>query len=237
MAYSWTNPADSFLNNTNIFLNIIEAVRNTGINTRILSVGSSEEYGSVSEVDLPIGESTALHPTSPYAVARVSQEFLSKIYFSGYGIPIICTRSFNHVGPRQPGHYVVSSFVKQSIEIKNGNRTKLTCGNISLIRDFIDVRDVVRAYDCLLDHGKPGDVYNICSGKGQRLSDIIIMLNQILGINVDIETDVTLLRPIDNPIVIGSNKKLLNEFEFTLKYDIFKSLVDICEYWQNITNK
>ena len=101
VAFSWKNPVASFANNTNIFLNLLEQVRRMNLNCRILSIGSSEEYGNVQEADIPLHEDHLLNPVSPYAVARVSQEMLSKIYVDGYGMDIIMTRSFNHIGPGQ----------------------------------------------------------------------------------------------------------------------------------------
>ena len=99
VSHSWANPIESFLNNTNIFLNLVESIRKHAIQCRVLSIGSSEEYGVVNPTDLPLLESAPLNPVSPYAVARVAQEQLSKVYCHGYGMYIVMTRSFNHIGP------------------------------------------------------------------------------------------------------------------------------------------
>lgn len=230
VAESWRYPVNSFINNTNIFLNLIETVRMNELKTKILSVGSSEEYGVVSRDNIPLHEDHPVNPMSPYAVARVSQEYLSRIYAKGYGIPIICTRSFNHVGPRQKEHFVISSFVKQAVEVKLNRRTAISCGNLSIVRDFIDVRDVVKSYALLLDKGVAGEIYNVCSSKAYVLGDI---LNEICK-KVDIEgrysSDERLLRPIDNPIIVGSNKKIL-ELGLQLDYSLDRSLDDVIKYW------
>ena len=116
VSYSWQHPTECVLNNTNIFLNVAEAVRALNKPCRILSVGSSEEYGNVDRSQLPLREDMQLHPVSPYAAARVSQELLSKVYVDGYGMDIVLTRSFNHFGPYQDTRFVIPSFLKR---IKN----------------------------------------------------------------------------------------------------------------------
>ena len=235
--YSWQKPSESFTNNVVIFLNLLEAIRNLNLSSKVLSVGSSEEYGVINESSIPISENHPLNPTSPYAAARVAQEHLSKIYTKGFNIPIICTRSFNHIGPRQRETFVISSFIKQAIEIKQGQRKSLTCGNLDIVRDFVDVRDVVRAYTFLLDKGKPGAVYNICSGKGYSLKEIITMLEEILDINIPIEVDKTLIRPVENNIVVGSNEKLTKQLGFNMKYrNLKKSLEHIINYEKSCNN-
>jgi len=233
VAFSWRKPVFSFNNNTNIFLNLLEAVREAGIKCRLLSVGSSEEYGIVKDKDLPLSESTQLNPISPYAVARVSQELLSKIYVDGYGLNIVMTRSFNHIGPRQEEVFVVSSFAKQMVEIKEKNRNKgvLRVGNLKIVRDFLDVRDVVKAYYLLLQRGKIGEIYNVCGGRGIALREVINYIADYLKIKVELKVDQSLIRPNDNPVIIGNNKKIKKELGWRPEIPLKKSIADICNYW------
>lgn len=231
VSYSWKEPINSFSNNTNIFLNLIDQVRLTGIKCRILSVGSSEEYGNVSENEIPINETMDLKPVSPYAVARLSQEILSKIYYQGYGLDIVMTRSFNHIGVGQKEVFAVPSFLKQLVDFKKAGTKNniLITGDVSIIRDFIDVRYVVRAYYELLKNGRSGDIYNICSGTGYSLKNIIDIACKILNITVVIKQDKNLIRPSDNKMVIGSNDKIKKEIGWTNEIPIKKSLADIIE--------
>jgi GDP-4-dehydro-6-deoxy-D-mannose reductase len=238
VAQSWQTPLESFVNNTNIFLNLVEQVRVNNIPCRILSVGSSEEYGEVEESKLPLTEEHPLKPLSPYAVARISQEMLSKIYADGYGQDIIITRSFNHIGPGQKENFVISSFAKQLVQLAtgNGNDNKLVAGNLSIVRDFVDVRDVVEAYYLLLKNGIRGEVYNICSGNGIELKEIIVKMSELLNIDIRVEVNPSLIRPNENKKIIGSYQKIKNGLGWEPAIPIEKSLADIITYWQQKAN-
>lgn len=234
VAGSWKSPNTSFLNNVNIFLNLIESVRMIGLKCRILSVGSSEEYGSVKIEDLPLKESNQLNPSSPFGVARVTQELLSRLYADVYGLDIVITRSFNHIGPGQNENYAVASFAKQLVEVrKNKLNEFLSAGDVSIVRDFIDVRDVVCIYHKLLLNGKKGEIYNVCSGYGVSLRNIIQMICEILEVNISIKQDLKLKRPKDNPVIIGCNEKIKKEINWTNEFSLERSLKDVVQYYMH----
>jgi GDP-4-dehydro-6-deoxy-D-mannose reductase len=205
VAYSWKQPILSFRNNTNIFLNLLQSVCDLGLSCRILSIGSSEEYGNVTAEDLPLKEDHPLNPISPYAVARVSQELLSRVYSSGYHLDVVMTRSFNHIGPYQKTIFAIPAFANQLSEakIRGLDRCDVMAGDVDIIRDFVDVRDVVAAYYALLERGLNGEVYNVCSGKGIALKTVIEMMGSLLNIKVNIKQSKSLTRPDDNHIIIG----------------------------------
>lgn len=228
---SWEKPVDCFVNNTNIFLNLVEAVRAEGVCCRILSVGSSEEYGPVDPSDVPLREDRPPNPMNPYAVARVAQEHLSRVYVHGYGLDIVCTRSFNHLGPGQTDRFVVSSFVRQAIEVSLGRRKELVCGNLDIVRDLVDVRDVVAAYDLILEKGVKGEIYNVCRGEAISLRDLLGRICALTGIPARWQVDPALVRPIDNPVIIG-NPSRLNSLGFSLAYDLDQSLADLIAWWK-----
>lgn len=232
---SWKHPIQSFQNNTNIFLNMLEAVRKLCCPVRILSIGSSEEYGNVNAEDLPITEMQPLQPNSPYAVARVAQEHLSTIYVEGFDLDIVMTRSFNHIGPFQKDNFVIPSLVRQLLRInKGGNKGNIVAGDLSIVRDFTDVRDVVSAYYWLLKDGKKGEVYNVCSGEGHSLHELVNKLCRLLDIEVSVISDPKLIRPSELKTIIGSNKKISHKLGWKREYDIKHSLSDIVKYWQSI---
>ncbi len=235
VAFSWKNPVESFTNNTNIYLNLIETIRSLSLNCRILSIGSSEEYGNVNVADLPLSEEHVLKPLSPYAVARVSQEMLSKVYADSYEMDIIMTRSFNHIGTHQKDVFVIPSFAKQLIEFKKTNSAikELTTGDTSIIRDFVDVRSVVEAYYLLFKRGKKGQVYNVCSGKGTSLNEVIQIMASILNIHITQKVDPDLVRPNDNKIIIGSNEKIKKDTGWNNTINLEQSLTDILKLYQS----
>ena len=226
VASSWVDPASSFANNTNIFLNILEAVRRNRIECRILSIGSSEEYGNVDPGRVPLSETEPLDPISPYAVARVAQENLSRVYARSLGLYIVMTRSFNHVGPGQRTDFVIPSIVKQFLDCKL-DRVELAVGDVSIVRDFLDVRDVVDAYLRIMRDGKPAEVYNVCSGNGVSIGQVIDMVSSIVGKRYALHVDESRIRPNDNKIIVGDNRKLAEATAWTTRIALRQSLSDI----------
>ena len=147
---------------------------------------------------------------------------------------ICCTRSFNHCGPGQDDRFVISSMVKQFVLIRKGLQAPVIhMGNGSIVRDFIDVRDVVRGYYLLLKEGRRGEVYNICSGRGRSISSIIGDLSRSLGIPVEICQDQAQIRPIDNPLLVGSNEKITRETNWTPEINFEQSLQSMICFWEN----
>lgn len=232
---SWNAPVESFTNNTNIFLNLIEPLRKHALATKVLSVGSSEEYGLVSAQDLPLTETKALNPGSPYGVARVAQEQLSKVFAQGYGLDIVMTRSFNHIGPGQRDQFVLPAFVKQVVQAQRAGKGSfvLRAGNTQVVRDFLDVRDVVRAYHELLARGTPGEVYNICSGTGRSLDEVLGTLSELTGVSIELEVDPSLLRPNELMTIVGSADKLRTDLGWRPKHEFRTSLSDMVTYWHD----
>jgi GDP-4-dehydro-6-deoxy-D-mannose reductase len=183
---------------------------------------------------IPIKETTKLNPISPYAIARVSQEMLSQCYVETYHLDIILTRSFNHIGTRQKDIFVIPSFVKQVLESIKNNQIDiiLKTGDLSVIRDFLDVRDVTRAYYLLLEEGISGELYNICSGIGHTLSDIVNIIGTLLNVNIQTKVDTGKLRPNDNKIIIGDNTKIFQAAGWRPTISLEDSLKDIIAYWR-----
>jgi len=236
VAYSWEKPAECFYNNTLIFINIIEGVRQHAPSAKVLSVGSSEEYGNVLESEVPLREAQPLRPTSPYGVARVSQEMLSQVFVRGYGLDIRLTRSFNHIGPFQREIFVIPGLIKQFIEaMVNGvDEVKLSVGNIDVVRDFTDVRDVVQAYLAIMERGVPGEVYNVCSGLGHSIRETIEEIAEITGMKYTISIDKSKVRPLENKIIIGDNSKILRACDWKPAIEIATAIADIVQYWNRI---
>ncbi len=233
VAYSWLFPADAITENNTMFLNIIEEMRVLKLKCRLLSVGSSEEYGNVEEAALPLRESQPANPVNPYGASRVFQQMLIDIYCKNYGLDIIHTRSFNHLGPYQTKDFVVSSFTRQvaSQLAKETNPIVLNVGNVDVVRDFTDVRDVVEAYYKLLLQGQSGQIYNVCSGKSYAIKDVIKMIESIIGRKIEWAVAKDNVRPAENKKIIGSYQKLAKATGWAPKISMEQSLSDLIHYW------
>lgn len=234
VAYSWQKPGELISDNTAIFLNIIEALRELNSTCKMLSVGSAEEYGQVEKSALPLLETYCTNPVSPYGAARVLQNNLVAIYAKNYDLNLTHTRSFNHIGAYQNEHFVIGSFLKQiSEQLNEGKKNiELMVGDIEVIRDFTDVRDVVRAYYQLLLKGKKGETYNVCSNKGYRLKDIIQLFGSLTDTVITCTRNPSNLRPSENKEIIGSFDKLFEETGWEPQISIEKSMLDLLDYWK-----
>lgn len=234
--YSWQHPSEVFINNNSIFLAILDAARESGRNIRILSTGTSDVYGISANTNPHIKENASLHPANPYAASKASQELIAKVYADSFGLDIIQTRSFTHFGPYQKENFVLAKFAKQLTLIKKGLQPPLlTTGNLDIIRDISDVRDVVTAYEQLLKKGKCGEIYNVCSGKGIRLRDVLLLMQKKLNVDVEIRQDESLFRKGDIQSIIGDNKKIFNDTGWQPNITIEKSIEDLLDYWDEQT--
>jgi GDP-4-dehydro-6-deoxy-D-mannose reductase len=189
---------------------------------RFLFVSTAEVYGP--GYDGPIPETTPRNPSSPYAVSKAGAEIPLELLWR-VGLPVIIARAFPHTGPGQSTAYVLPALVERLKEAKRLGATEVRTGNLTAVRDFLDVRDVVGAYLLLLEHGTPGEVYNVASGHGYQLQDCFEMLAKLTGVVARPVEDAALLRPDDILVLIGDATKLRNTtgwspqipFESTLK--------------------
>ena len=230
---SWSSPRDTFKNNILSQCNLFEAIRKYKSDCKVLICGSSEEYGAVSSSDLPVTEETLLRPLSPYAVSKVTQDLMAFQYFKSYGLHTIRTRAFNHSGARRPAEFVDSGFAKQVAEIELGLRQPvLYHGNLDAIRDFIHVKDVVRAYWIALDKCQAGDVYNICSECGTKISEILTTLLLMTDAKIETKLDGARLRPSDVPARFGDCSKFKQATGWKVELSYRQALEDMLNYWR-----
>jgi GDP-4-dehydro-6-deoxy-D-mannose reductase len=234
--FSWRVPQETLDTNVRGEINIFEGVRALGSNPKIHIAGSSEEYGLVRPDEIPIVEDNPLRPLSPYGVSKVAQDLLGYQYFKSYGIKIVRTRAFNHTGPRRGEVFATSNFARQLVEIEKGKRESLLrVGNLDAVRDFSDVRDVVRAYAMALDKGVPGEVYNIASGNGLKIKELLKMLIDLAKVKVEVEQDPLRLRPSDVQLLIGSPEKFKKATGWEPEIPFEKTLRDLMDYWRAMT--
>ena len=230
---SWHAPAETLNNNIISQTNIFEAMRSLDLDARIQIAGSSEEYGLVLPDEVPITESNPLRPLSPYAVSKVAQDLLAYQYFRSYGLEAVRTRGFNHTGPRRGEVFVTSNFAKQIASIEAGLREPvIRVGNLSAQRDFTDVRDIVRAYWLALEKGKPGEVYNLCSGHAVTIAELLDMLLAHTDTEVEIEVDPDRLRPSDVEILLGDSSKFQGDTGWQPEIPLSRTVEDLLDYWR-----
>ena len=229
---SWSAPTETLTTNITGQTNIFEAVRRLGLDPVIQIACSSEEYGLVKPEETPIKETNPLRPLSPYAVYKVTQEYLGYQYFQSYGIKAIRTRGFNHTGPRRGDVFVTSNFAKQLARIKAGlNEPVIHVGNLTAIRDFTDVRDMVRAYWLAVNKAKPGEVYNIASGREITIQELLDRLIALSGVEVEVREDPARMRPSDVEILIGDASKFKADTGWDIEIPFDKTLKDTFDYW------
>jgi GDP-4-dehydro-6-deoxy-D-mannose reductase len=230
VANSWLHPAETVANNVSYFVNICEAVRKIKMDCRILSVGSAEVYGADEQKALT--ENRICTPNNPYGIGRLAQENMMHLFVKTYNLDIVGTRSFNHIGPGQDTRFVIPSFAKQIMEQKNAGEKviDLQVGNIEIIRDFLDVRDVVQAYYLLMEQGEKGEIYNVCSGKGTSIADIIAVMAGVNNIEVKTIAMPERIRPNDIVSVVGDNSLLKSATGWVQSISMEKTVSDIVKH-------
>ncbi|MEW6301081.1 MAG: GDP-mannose 4,6-dehydratase [Thermodesulfobacteriota bacterium] len=212
---------------------LLEALRDSGFAGRFLFVGSGDQYGKVDERELPIQETQPLRPRNPYAASKAAAELLCYQYGESYGFDVVLARAFNHIGPAQSPRFVVADFACQVAQIELGLREPvLEVGNLEVTRDFLDIDDVLEAYRCLLERGKTGEVYNVCSGRETRLIDLVQTLAGFSSRPIEIRVDPARLRPVDTPRLCGSHTKLTQQTGWKPTRDLLPALERILRYWK-----
>lgn len=232
VALSWKKPALTADINIKGCINLLEAVRNSGISPRILFIGSSEEYGYAANRPEPVSETVRPDPANIYAITKLAQNMIGELYCKAYGMDIISVRAFNHIGPGQLPQFVVADFCKQAAEIKAGKREPvINVGNLSAKRDFTDVRDIVRAYTELAEKGRSGETYNVGSGHAVSIQSVLDKIIELSGTEIKVEVDKERFRPVDVPFVEADVSKLKNDTGWERKLTLEESLEDILQFF------
>jgi GDP-4-dehydro-6-deoxy-D-mannose reductase len=223
---AWLGPARALRLNVLGTHYLLDACRDAGLDSRIVVTGSALVYRPQTGV---IDEDAPVAPPDPYGVSKLAQEMTA----ADSGLPVVLTRPFNHAGPRQSPKFSTSGFAQQIARIEAGHAEPvLRVGNLDTQRDITDVRDTVRAYEALAAAGTPGRVYNVCSGRGYRMGDLLDTLLSLARVTVRVEIDPARLRPSDNPIVIGSHARLTADTGWRPQIPIERTLSDLLDYWR-----
>ncbi len=227
---SFLNPKRTFDVNTIGSLNILEAVRQLGIKTTIHMAGTSEEYGDAQYGDGVITEDASPNPLSPYAISKLAMDHLGRLYAKSYGMHVVVTRAFNHAGPGRGEMYAESAFAKQIVECEMGRREFVEHGNLESIRNYTDVRDIVKAYILAID--LPSDIYNICSDRSVSMQEVMDILCSESGTEIQTKINPGLYRPADFSFKTPSCAKFRKFTQWKPTITLETTLRDILNDWR-----
>jgi GDP-4-dehydro-6-deoxy-D-mannose reductase len=228
---SWKAATDTLAINVLATHHIFEALRLSGLHSRVMVPSSAYVY---KPSDRPLHEDDELQATSPYGMSKVATEQAAARAAKYDGLPVMVSRSFNHIGPRQaPGFFAAA--VAQQVALIEGGRLEpvIRVGNLETSRDFTDVRDTVRAYKALVERGEPGRVYNVCSGRPMRVRALLDGLVAQSTVRVSIDVDPEKFRPNDTPVIVGDPGRLMNELGWAPRVPMEQTLRDLLDYWRN----
>lgn len=234
VALSWKNPALTIDVNIKGSINVLDAVRDSGLHPRILLIGSGEEYGRILPDETPIVEDNRLRPGNIYAATKACQNMIGKIYSDAYNMDVMMVRAFNHTGPNQMPAFVVADFCKQVADIEAGRQDPVVrVGNLSAKRDFTDVRDVVRAYGLLIEKGSKGCTYNVGSGHAVEIQHILDTIISMAKCPIRVEVDPKKLRPIDVPIIEANTSALQACTGWTPTISLKQTILETLNFYRN----
>jgi GDP-4-dehydro-6-deoxy-D-mannose reductase len=227
---SLTDPRGTWALNLGGSLNLLEGVKSSGLKPRVILVSSGVCYGNPGPEFIPVKEDCPLLPNNPYAASKAAVDLLGIQHYLAYGTDVVIVRPFNHAGPRQSPRYVLAALALQVAEVEQGRRECVEVGNLDIIRDFIDVRDVVRAYRLLGDNGHPGEIYNLGSGQGTKIADAFAYLRSQATTSVPVRIDATRIRNVDQPLLVANASKLQAAIKWQPRYTIEQTLGDMLDF-------
>ncbi|MEJ9230877.1 GDP-mannose 4,6-dehydratase [Peribacillus butanolivorans] len=232
---SWDDKVDFIEGNVIGTIHLLEAVRKVNDQIKVITVGSSEEYGILPEGVEKVREETPLQPINPYGISKSAISMLVKLYDKSYGLNVTHARPFNHIGPGQRLGFVTTDFAHQIALINKGlvKDCKINIGNLQIERDFTDVRDMVEAYYEIGRFGRAGEVYNVCSGRGVYIQDLLQILLSFSDKKIELVVDPNRMRVADIPRLVGDPGKMLDATGWKPKRKLEDTLRDIYNEWLN----
>ena len=225
---SWKNPVMTVDVNIKGTLHLLDAVQRFAPSAKVLLIGSAEEYAAKNS---PLVEADTLEASNPYGITKIAQENFAELYRKKYGMRIVCTRSFNHTGIGQTPTFALPSFCKQVAEIdKSGKPGKIYVGNLTAVRDFSDVEDVVHVYRMLLENDNAWAVYNVGSGIAYSMQELLQTIIGFAKVPIEIVQDVAKMRPVDIPYLCADNSRIRKFWRGT---DIRTTIKKMFDFYRN----
>ncbi|MBI28603.1 MAG: GDP-6-deoxy-D-mannose reductase [Alphaproteobacteria bacterium MarineAlpha5_Bin11] len=231
---SWENPFRTININMMSTYNLLESICELNLMPKkVLVISAAAAYGHVKKNGELITEKDEFSPDNPYAVSKVGSEMIANQFMVKHKLNINIARPFTHIGPGQSDKFVCSEFAKTISLIEKGSiKNNLSVGNLEIRRDFLDVRDVVFAYDLIINKSKPGEIFNVCSGRGTSIKSILDSLLGQSNKNINIEIDRSKFRENEAKCIVGDNSKIVNMLKWNPRFNINQSLLDILNYWR-----
>ena len=224
------NPHESISVNVNGSLNLFQSVRDLSPRSRVISVGSSSEYGQTASLHRYLDEALPLLPSNGYGITKAAQGMFASLFARVFGLDTIHVRPFAIVGPEKQGD-ALADFCRGVVAIERGFKNALVVGNMEAVRDFVDVRDCVSAFLLFSEKGTTGETYNICNGSEASLEDVVEVLKRLSKISIKTEVDPSRMRPADDLRIVGNNQKLKN-LGYSSTYDLATTVADTLAYWR-----
>jgi GDP-D-mannose dehydratase len=228
---SFQTPLSVLNNNIMGTANLFEAIRAAKLNPVFQLCSTSEVYGQVGPQDVPIKEVTALRPSSPYAVSKVTQDLLGYSYFVAYQMPVIRTRMFAYLNPRRVDLFA-TSFARQVARIEHGLQNELVHGNLDSVRTIIDVRDAMKAYWDAALYCTPGEAYNIGGQTTIKVGEFLDLLKSLAKTPIISRVEPSLLRPADVTLQIPSTEKFENATGWKPQFSFKESVAFLLDHWR-----
>lgn len=229
---SWKIPQKTFAINVLAAINLMEGMRKVCPEAPMVIVGSADEYGSLKEAGASVSEETPMNPMNPYAISKDAQEKLGKAYAKAYGLKICMTRSFNHGGAGQRTGFMIPDFASGIVKVERGEAEAVSVGNLASKRDFTHVKDIVRAYRLIAEKGRPGEVYNVGSGRTYSAGEILDKLIALAKCPVPVRQDPARMRPSDTPVICCDNSKLKADTGWEPEHSLEDILRDTLEFYR-----
>jgi GDP-4-dehydro-6-deoxy-D-mannose reductase len=231
---SYREPDVAWALNVTATRNLYNAIIRWGGQPRILYVSSGLVYGEPEALDRPPSERSLLQPASPYASSKAAADLASYQHALSPGLDIVRVRPFNHIGPRQSPQFAVAHFAQQIAAIEQGEQSpSLEVGNLNSRRDLTDVRDMVRAYTLLMEHGRKGEVYNAGTGKAYSMRAVLDHLLSLAEVSIEVRQQSELLRAAETNVVRADISKIQDETGWQPSLTLEQTLADTLNYWRH----
>jgi GDP-4-dehydro-6-deoxy-D-mannose reductase len=238
VASSWQQPDRSFQVNAIGTLNLLEALRSLDLEPKVVVATSAEIYGAVCAENQPIREDSPLNPISPYATSKAAQDLIAAQYQRGFNLPTVRLRLFPHTGPGRPPQFAASGFARQIARIERGlDPPVMAVGNLDPIRDFTDVRDTARAYWAAAVRGRPGEAYNVGSGRGVSIREVLDQLIALSDRRIETRVDPQRLRPADIACLVADTTRFAADTGWRPEIPLERTLADLLDWWRSMVER